>query len=245
MRSTLGEVLLMQGRSHEAYGELERAVRLAPKHPLFDEIRWELALAYLCAGAVDGRPGRSTTPEMDFEGKASDLFKAMREHDEARERPSLTDEQPLERHIASELCASSNGEESSGKDAESNTRPYELQNGAPGADGYALCDQLAIVAYVAGAEAKEAETLRLHVWGPGINVLRPVFLTRVEPQHASLTLPRADTHDLYFAQLERDDAPLSGAYPIETRAKAPCGSNRIVLEFRPGPVKVGEAITPR
>ena len=63
IRSTLGEVLMIQGRWHEAYSELEAAELLAPKHPFFDEIRWELGLAYLCAGAMDRRPGRSTSAE--------------------------------------------------------------------------------------------------------------------------------------------------------------------------------------
>src|SRR5262249_29396429 len=47
--NTHGEVLLGLGKVADAIKELDRAVELAPAHPRYDEMRWDLAVAYLCA----------------------------------------------------------------------------------------------------------------------------------------------------------------------------------------------------
>lgn len=63
INSTLGEILLAQARPIEAIGVLEKAVlqmdyiigedygetKNLPKNPMFDEMRWDLVQAYLCA----------------------------------------------------------------------------------------------------------------------------------------------------------------------------------------------------
>jgi predicted Zn-dependent protease len=51
MESTLGEVLLALNRPEEAYDVLVAAEKSAPNHPLFHEIRWDLAQA--CISASD------------------------------------------------------------------------------------------------------------------------------------------------------------------------------------------------
>ena len=58
VKSTLGEVLLALQRPQEAYEVLEEADNLAPKHPLFHELRWDLARAYFCASenAIGAKP---------------------------------------------------------------------------------------------------------------------------------------------------------------------------------------------
>lgn len=68
--STLGEVLLEQGRAHEAIEPLEAALvglKDGARYAPWDEIRWDLAQAYVCAEQVDagsyasagsGSPGR-------------------------------------------------------------------------------------------------------------------------------------------------------------------------------------------
>jgi tetratricopeptide (TPR) repeat protein len=164
MRSTLGEVLMMQGRWHEAYRELEEAVKLAPKHSFFDEIRWELGLAYLCTGTIDRRPGRSTKAELDFEAAATRWFATIRTSDQGREIPSLTGDQPLEWHTAAAMCASDAGRNWSGDELEA--MPYELQRSVPRTDAYAPCNQLAVTALVSSATVEEAEGIHLRVIGP-------------------------------------------------------------------------------
>jgi hypothetical protein len=225
MRSTLGEVLMMQGRWHEAYRELDEAVKLAPKHSFFDEIRWELGLASLCTGTIDRRPGRSTKPELDFEAEATKWFATIRASDQGREIPSLTSDQPLEWHTAAAMCASDAGRNWSGDELDA--MPYEPQRSVPRTDGYAPCNQLAVTALVSGVTVEEAEGLHLRVIGPELGAGG----RRVAPGQV-LTLPKQDSHDLYFAQLLRDDdTPASTVVAITTHANASCENNRIILEF--------------
>jgi tetratricopeptide (TPR) repeat protein len=231
IRSTLGEVLMMQGRWHEAYTELEAAESLAPKHPFFDEIRWDLGLAYLCAGVMDRRPGRSTSPEMDFDAKAAGLFTAIRVQNEGREIPSLGSYHPVEHHIAAGMCHSDPSGEPASDDGNTMAMPYELLHPLPRTDSYEPCTYLAVTALVVDENAEEAQDLKLRVIGPGFGAAGG----RVAPEQV-LRLPwKKDTHDLYFAQLGREDgdgfSPVSSAYAITTAEKAPCSNNRIVLEF--------------
>ena len=53
--ASLGSVLLGQARPHEAIGVLASATTLAPEHPAFDDVRWMLGQALLCAAAREWR----------------------------------------------------------------------------------------------------------------------------------------------------------------------------------------------
>ncbi len=56
VRSTLGEVLLGKGHPRDAIKKLSHVVeeeKLIPNHPITNEIRWDLAQAYLCVGEVE------------------------------------------------------------------------------------------------------------------------------------------------------------------------------------------------
>ena len=53
--ASLGSVLLGQARPHEALGVLGSAETLAPEHPTFDDVRWMLGQALLCAAAREWR----------------------------------------------------------------------------------------------------------------------------------------------------------------------------------------------
>ena len=55
VRSTLGEVLLGRGHPFYAIRQLEAAREMAAKHPMMNEVRWDLALAYLCADRTEDR----------------------------------------------------------------------------------------------------------------------------------------------------------------------------------------------
>jgi tetratricopeptide (TPR) repeat protein len=221
MRSTVGEVLLMQGRSHEAFLELAQAAKLAPRHAFYDEIRWELGLAALCAAGADGRAGRPAQPE-NFEVIAAEQFRTIRQHDEEREQRSLPDEQPLDRHTASALCVSSPGEAAAAEEGDTAAAIYALRAGAPSTDGASRCDSLAMAAG-GGDRWEELADVKLRVFGPGVDALiEPLEPGAAALPHAWVTLPPASTHDLYFAQLQRQGGRLSAAVPLATRTDAPC-----------------------
>ncbi len=114
--------------------------------------------------------------------------------------------------------------------------PYELLRPVPRTDSYEPCTYLAVTALVVNANPEEVQDLKLRVIGPGFGAAGG----RVAPNQV-LTLPWKDTHDLYFAQLGRENgdgfSPASSTYAITTVAKAPCSSNRIVLEFGPRSAK--------
>lgn len=237
MQSTLGEVLIMQGRSHEAYGQLEAAVKRAPMHPAFDEIRWDLALAYLCAGAIDRQSGREHAHVQWFEEEASKLLEGIRTREANRETRTYTGTGLLDVNHLSGLCIPG-PDGMSNDDQEGNGTRYELQTNPTQTDSYVLCNRLAMVAYVQDVNLSDSTQLGLRLWGPAMSGSTPVFRVPVGPDAVSITLPRMDTHHLYFAQLEqingdpRSAVPISRAYPIETRSDAPCSNNRIVLTFR-------------
>ena len=81
VRSTLGEVLLGQGRVKEAIEELEKANSQASDHAWFGEIRLDLAQAYLCRKPVDRR--------------ASPILKKIGDAESTREVQPFTDEPSL------------------------------------------------------------------------------------------------------------------------------------------------------
>jgi len=250
IRSTLGEVLLMQGRAHEAYRELERGMELALAHPRFDEIRWELAFAYLCAAATDRRAGRAAKDEADLEARATKLLDQIRAHNEGREIRSLPDDLPLDRHAVAALCAPGPGEIAPDA-APADDMLYELRTGAPRIASYPPCEAIGVAAFVAGEESGTAPRLRLRVFGLDLHPNAGLFpLSAAIPSQPFLLLPKQTSHDLYFAQLERVEdgkvLQVSPVYPIETSASAACRANGVMLEFgRRAPKKPGVGPPPR
>ena len=76
--STLGEVLLGKAQPREAAEHLDGAQQCAFEHAAHNELRWNLALAYLCA-SVDYADGNSTsTQAKTFENKANELLTKIR-----------------------------------------------------------------------------------------------------------------------------------------------------------------------
>jgi len=105
-RSTLGEVLLGNGLPDKAREELERAVALAPAHPQYDEIRWDLAQAYLCEAAqkrqlTQQRASSNISPEVlaqqivDLQTHAQDYLEQIRKHEASREFQSFSSQPNL------------------------------------------------------------------------------------------------------------------------------------------------------
>ena len=101
----LGAVLLAQARPHEAIDVLASAQTLAPQHPVFDDVRWMLGHALLCAASRELRsdfpreqrlPGWRDKEDPRLEmisarrQKAATLFDRVREHERAREARLFT-----------------------------------------------------------------------------------------------------------------------------------------------------------
>ncbi len=87
-RSTLGEILLAQGRGAEALGELSGAHKLAEgagvRHAFFNELRWDLAQAALCAAAAANRTG-SGAKARKFREEATKMMRAVQDTEQLRE----------------------------------------------------------------------------------------------------------------------------------------------------------------
>ena len=88
-RSTLGEVLLTRGHAADAVEQLETARRLSARHAVFNEIRWDLALAYLCSNT----------------GDPNEILREIRDIESSREvRPFTEDLDLLERAKDANVC---------------------------------------------------------------------------------------------------------------------------------------------
>jgi tetratricopeptide (TPR) repeat protein len=85
-RSTLGEVLLSLGRPQDAVHQLEEtlkeldSMKNPEKYSSFNEVRWDLAVAYQCTGQKE---------------KAQRLYKQMRENEAGREYKFFSDQKTL------------------------------------------------------------------------------------------------------------------------------------------------------
>lgn len=92
--STLGEVLIGVGKLEKAIPVLEAAVAPVPDHPLYDEIRWDLAIAKLCAGQADvGEPYT-----------VKELLTVISTHEERRESQPFTRQGLLDELHDYEYC---------------------------------------------------------------------------------------------------------------------------------------------
>lgn len=112
VNSTLGEILLAQARPIEAIEVLEKVVwqmdspigedygetKKIPKNPVWDEMRWDLAHAYLCAAANekvaenlnrigDVRLSHDSSQIQRWESKAAALLKDIRKNEQLLQDP--------------------------------------------------------------------------------------------------------------------------------------------------------------
>jgi tetratricopeptide (TPR) repeat protein len=93
VHSTLGEVLFVLEQWPEAADELRQARKLAPSHPLYDEIRWDSAQVYLCAAARGGETGLSTQAT---ELLVTSLLRDIRRNEATREVQPFTESNLLD-----------------------------------------------------------------------------------------------------------------------------------------------------
>ena len=239
-QSTLGEVLLAQSRPNEAIEVLEEVFHpkggpqpAATSHALFDEMRWDLAEAYICATHNDS----GARPELP--AKAVPLFDQIRNNEVSREKrflnmPNLLD--PVRSQI---VCWST--PETAVENTPSAKGPlYKLEQ--PAYSSHAPCNWLGVVGDAFEKPGTQVKTVKdqlyLHVWGGGVDRR----ISAGEPREdVVLSSNPKNTRYYYFAQLEKEKEggdgvdPVSQVYPIQTFANAnptQCQKNLIWLTFK-------------
>jgi len=228
--STLGEVLLGQGRVEEAREVLKQAVPKTPQRAAFDEIRWDLAQADLCARSTNESLKLGLNGE-ELLKEAVTQLKTIREHAQGRENLKYAGlPESLDSGYTLPVCVWSQASTLQRAPAPKQP-PYDV---SVSYKSQPPCDWTVIEANVKEPEVVdgEAKEFRIHVWGGGVDETTDsmkVFLTG-EPKR---------THLVYFAQLEESDTPRSAVQRIETFGEtANCKRNQIVLTFsRPKPSK--------
>lgn len=239
-RSTLGEVLLGQGRAHEAREVLEAALGDHRNEPAFNEAEWDLAQACLCERSTDESARLDTKDGEKLLEEAIGLLRVLRSRAEGLERPEFSGvPESLDGDYALPVCLRSQAamlERSPAKDLPRYDVAVRYEARSP-------CDWTVVVASVQDAGGQRVGTVpdkhgkgvkyRLHVWGGGVEAtgdadaqMRAQVFLRGEPKRTRL---------VYFAQLEDvNGVPRSAVQPVETFEKAEqCARNQIALTFTP------------
>ena len=235
VRSTLGEVLLGKGRPNEAAEVLEKAVSIISKHPIFDEARWDLAQAYLCAASNEQDAGAPENHIRELRHKAATQLENIQAHDRTREDklfPMMGRE--LDPARTPLVCKSSqrpmiehkvNGQVMFYK---LDTPKYEHHSTACKWSGV-----LAEVETQGSQIATQGYNFQVHVWGGEIDGW--IFVNEKVQDDVLLSYSPRATNEYYFAQLYDDQMrPISPVYSIETFANSSeddCPKNRIDLVF--------------
>ena len=234
--ASLGSVLLGQARAHEALGVLGSAQALAPEHPAFDDVRWMLGQALLCAASRQWR---------------ADLSQEVRQGDpnwRETHRPQLDAIEGLRQEAAAALDRVRDSERAR------EGRPFAGRTDTAGALNVCHVDWLTTMSEQQGqmryslkqtqgqgpqlpvrearrprAEAAEGEERAyLRVWGGGAERLR--LESRGEGGRGSdvVSLALTTSRYYYLAQLEGEDGrPLSPPLALDpnaTPARAPSAS---------------------
>jgi tetratricopeptide (TPR) repeat protein len=252
VQSTLGEVLLAQARPEEAINILEGVVLPAkrgegneiasktevPDHPLFNEVRWDLAEAYVCANA---NALHSHAENYDLVAKAVTLLDRIRDTEQDREDGPFTREPDrLDASRARRVCQWL-PETAIEREPDRNGPEYDMQQTE---SAHPPCNWVGVLADAVDGAGKamngEDDGLYLHVWGLGVDRTIPVG---DEPRmDVVLSSKPTDSQRHYFAQLERkgkdEKSELHAAsivYPVRTYANqgTPCDKNLIQLTFKP------------
>jgi tetratricopeptide (TPR) repeat protein len=241
--ATLGNVLLAQARPLEAIEHLREANALAPDHARWNEVRWSLAQAYLCANTNDGATTNVPEGLRVRREHALPLLDAIRLIEETREGgPFSSIPATLDPAVDYHVCR---------------RNPTAIVDRLPAPDGplhvlapggiryepNRLCDRMGVRAdwgvrtdqdAATGRAYLPSERVVLRVWGGGVSREIPLD----SPQHLSVQLhspPRA-THHYYFVQLENARGmPVSEVLPLTTfdEAGGRCSRNLIRLVYVP------------
>jgi tetratricopeptide (TPR) repeat protein len=230
---TLGKLLLTQARPLEAMHHLEAAHAAAPNHQRWNEIRWGLAQAYLCASANDLAIEQPEGEAVRWQ-HALPLFDKISELERRREsRPFSNAPQTLD--PAEHRMCLRNPTAIVDRQPSPGTPRYVLEGEKPLYGPHRLCDRAAVSVDV--PELKDDDRLVLHVWGGGLS--RDLPVTPRSNQTVQLHSPPRATRHYYFAQLylAREESkgaePVSEVFPLRTHAEEEgrCTRNLIRLVF--------------
>jgi tetratricopeptide (TPR) repeat protein len=232
VRSTLAEVLLAQARSHEALRVLQHVIdSLAPRHSVYDEVRWALAEANICAAIEDEqtRPGEQRHISA-LRDRAASLLEDIRRSEQIREDRPFTQEPHALDPARSQLTCHRDLAPWIPRDS---AVSYALSRGGARYSPHSFCGWLGVMGDAYDALGDPVSAAYLHVWGPEVDGR---ILVGDHPRDAILLAPHPwNSHGEYFAQLEYDSTKaVSDVYDIVTFANGPggrCTKNAISLGF--------------
>jgi hypothetical protein len=219
--TTLGEVLLGQGRTSEAIEQLQNAVADDKQWPGLDEARWDFAQANICASALmKGKPKSSTLMQ-----QAMVEHRKIRERESNRElRPFTNEPDSLDPFYLSSWCSVPPNSQAG------RTLPFVMSK--PVYEPGLGCDWSGVIGKVIASD-QSPDGFSLHVWGGGYDQRIPISSTA---QHSiQLEVPPKDREFYFFAQLEnRSGVPQSGietfiTYPNPSHGS--CSKNLVALVF--------------
>ena len=232
--STLGEVLLSSGRSFEAIEVLESAESSAAAHATDNEIRWDLARAYICAAQL----ANSNERKQELLKRANHYHAVIRRSEMRREyRPFTNEPALLDPAIPPPSCLRVDTNSVEGLSLGDNA-PFVLAGGAPASEAEPVPDWIGVSWNMEGHRAlQETEDIVLHVWGGGHNATVPLTSDSGGGK-LQLSTRMRDSRYYYFAQLrysaetedgESVDRRLSDVVPLQTFGGE--DRNLIVLNF--------------
>jgi tetratricopeptide (TPR) repeat protein len=233
--STLGEVLLAQGRAEEAVEILERIK--VEDQPWETEVRWDRAKGYICVSNNDKLAGiDAKKAHTDWWKKAAPLLQEISKYETNREvQPFGGKPGALDPARYLEACQ---WKPEYQVEREPNPLVYGLKGSKPSYAHHEPCTWSGISSQVLNRKGAPVDGLFVHVWGRGIDRRIPA----AQDQDVFLTSQPEDTHFYYFAQLEDREVegkPLSRIYLLNTFANksGKCTQNLIRLTFVETPRK--------
>jgi tetratricopeptide (TPR) repeat protein len=230
---TLGEVLLGEGRPEEALVVLQDAYHKSPKHAFYNEVRWDLAKAYVCVTDNDRLSKLPAGEAHDFWTEATGFFNEIRTLESSREmRPFTKISASLDPARLLQPCSWRMGFMIEREPKEGGR--FLLARSAPIYGHEAPCNSSGVWADVLDSNKKLAEgRFVLHFWGGGIDE-RVSTGSPTGADDIPLAPRPPNTHFYYLAQLENEDQePLSSIYYIKTFKEdgKSCRRNGIHLQF--------------
>jgi len=235
--STLGEVLLAQGRAEEAVEILEK-VKIE-NLPSITEVRWDRAKGYICMGTNDQLLGiNATKAHPRWWTEAARYLQEISKYETNREIQPYTSK-PSALDPAQHLGACRwESEYQVERDPDPHGPVYKLKGSKPFYSHHEPCNWSGVSSQVLDRSGVAIDRLFVHVWGHGVDRIIPAK----PDESVFLTSQPEDTHFYYFAQLEDTEVegkPLSRLYRLSTFANksGKCTQNQITLTFVESPKK--------
>jgi tetratricopeptide (TPR) repeat protein len=226
--ASLGSVLLGQARPHEALGVLASARTLAPEHPAYDDVRWMLGQALLCAASREWRTDfplevrkkddswRDRPELQDIDTLRQDAARVLdhvRDHERVREGRPFAGRTDITG--ASNVCRRDWLGQASQREGRIQ---YVLKQVPPRRGRAYLCGRLGVRA---PRLSGEKEPLYLRVWGDGAERLRlEAGEEGLDRRSDVISLAPTSSRFYYFAQLENERGiPLSLPVALDPNVK--------------------------